>query len=350
MARRPANPAPDPAPADDDAWHYASADDPCPVCGHDEQRCRASDDGALALCCRVESDRLTASGYGWLHVIGTPDPAKRRARPPLALLDPDTAAWRDRGYRAVLGGLSLTAAHRAGLRARGLTDDDIDRAGYRTAAQLVLDQPDDLAGAAVPAVPGLWQRKRGHRRYDVALGPFAPETIVPAAGFYVPVRDPAGRIVHHVLARDDRDPKYQWPARAGVHVHVPAHDGLTREVRVTEGQLKADVATALQPDVLTIGLPGLAWRWGRPAIEALEGTRTVLVALDQDDAGSRTTPDLAADLQAAGYHVELEEWPDHKGIDDALAAGVTPTRRPTTKPKRTLPPNRKALTWRQAIR
>lgn len=307
--------------ADDDGWDYA---DPCPVCGHDGRWCRESGDGAVVLCYREESDRQTGSG-GWLHYLDDPDPTKRRERLPVALLAATEAAWRDQGYSAILARLNLSAAHRAGLRRRGLTDDAIDRAGYRTMlAQAMVFPRSDIVGGAIPRVPGLSQvRDRG--RWLAFLGPFDQGAVVPGA--LIPVRDPAGRIVHHVLAPDDRTGgKYKWPAGAGVHVHVPLAPELDRRtVRVTEGQLKADVATALS-GVLTIGLPGLAWRWARPTLAAL-GARTVLVAFDSDkatnDAVARAEADLVAFLRSAAYRVEIETWdPAHKGIDDALAAGA----------------------------
>ena len=48
-------------------------------------------------------------------------------------------------------------------------------------------------------------------------------------------------------------------AGAGAHVHVPVFDGDCTIVRVTEGELKADVATVLS-GILTLGLPGVTNR------------------------------------------------------------------------------------------
>jgi len=100
-------------------------------------------------------------------------------------------------------------------------------------------------------------------------------------------------------------------------------------VRITEGELKADLATALS-GVLIIVVPGVAtWRQVLPMLQVLQ-PRQVLLAFDVD---WRTNPHVAKALgQAAfalvkaGYEVQVEDWEPAlgKGIDDVLAAGHTP--------------------------
>jgi hypothetical protein len=132
--------------------------------------------------------------------------------------------------------------------------------------------------------------------------------------------------------------KYQWisskkrgGAGSGAHVHVPLFpaDADKTIVRVTEGALKADIATALS-GMLTIGMPGVKARV--KAAKALHdlGAKTARVALDDD---ARTNRDVASGLSLLvghlsqrGFVVELETWQGtgHKGIDDLLHAGGTP--------------------------
>jgi hypothetical protein len=113
-------------------------------------------------------------------------------------------------------------------------------------------------------------------------------------------------------------------------VHVPLHDGLRGEtIRLTEGELKADVATA-RSGLFTVSIPGVAmWRKALPVLQALRPQR-VLLAFDAD---WRTNPHVAQALgQAAfalvtaGYEVQVEVWEPTlgKGIDDLLTAGHTP--------------------------
>jgi hypothetical protein len=111
-------------------------------------------------------------------------------------------------------------------------------------------------------------------------------------------------------------------------------------VRITEGELKADVATALS-SVLTIAVPGVAaWPLALSELQriaAFSGQKIheVRIAFDGD---ARTNPHVARPaaellkrLQADdhGYQVAIETWAEEqKGVDDALAAGakITPYR------------------------
>jgi hypothetical protein len=97
-------------------------------------------------------------------------------------------------------------------------------------------------------------------------------------------------------------------------------------MRISEGQLKSDVATVLS-GVLTIGLPGVsAWRQALPVLHALR-VRTVHVAFDADARVNllvaNTLRLTVRALQKEGFQVQLEQWheADGKGIDDVLVSG-----------------------------
>jgi len=49
-------------------WHNASKSTPCPICKHTDW-CTMSDDGMMAVCRRVESNKTAKSGIGWIHII-----------------------------------------------------------------------------------------------------------------------------------------------------------------------------------------------------------------------------------------------------------------------------------------
>src|SRR5439155_10944889 len=129
-------------------------------------------------------------------------------------------------------------------------------------------------------------------------------------------------------------------AGPGAPVHVPRWDSDTSRVRITEGELKADVATALS-GVLTISAPGVsAWRGALPVLRHLAPT-SVLLAFDADAVSNphvaRAAQATAEALATQGWEVVVESWnPDlAKGIDDALAAGVAiETTRMKTPPDR----------------
>jgi hypothetical protein len=75
--------------------------------------------------------------------------------------------------------------------------------------------------------------------------------------------------------------KYGGPG-PGSQVHVPLHDELDLSVvRLTEGELKADVATALA-GMLTVSTPGVSsWRAALEVARSL-GSGVVHLAFDAD--------------------------------------------------------------------
>jgi len=178
-------------------------------------------------------------------------------------------------------------------------------------------------------VPGFITRPGDRGPYRTLAGP---------AGLLIPVRDPQGRIVALKIRRDEAgagnrycylsSKRYGGPG-PGAPVHCPLGVTAAETVRLTEGELKADIATVLS-GVPTIAAPGVT-QW-RPAVAVLQqlGAKTVQLAYDTDAARQ---PQVAAallacgrGLTAAGCVVTVERWAaDYKGIDDLLAAGQQPT-------------------------
>ena len=112
--------------------------------------------------------------------------------------------------------------------------------------------------------------------------------------------------------------------------HVPlGTPGQATNVRLTEGELKADICSELT-QIPTLGVSGVAnWASCMPLLSAM-GVQQVNLAFDAD---AWTKPgvahellDCAAGLQREGYELWLEVWSleDGKGIDDLLAAGKQP--------------------------
>jgi putative DNA primase/helicase len=181
----------------------------------------------------------------------------------------------------------------------------------------------------LPRVPGFYiQRKEGHTYWSIAgMG-----------GLLIPVRDVQQRIVGLIVRADEPKlgKKYTWLSSKskdgtgpGSPVHVPLFTGDTAVARVTEGALKADVATALS-GILTIGLPGVAtWRRAAAVLRHFN-VKTARLAFEADARTNATVAGalakLASHLAESGFAVELERWSiEHgKGIDDLLAAGQKP--------------------------
>ncbi len=250
---------------------------------------------------------------------GTPPP------PGVAGPEPTAPDIRHDVYTVVLAALELSTAHFDALRGRGLTPADIARGQYRTAdAVKVRPAVDKLLTEfgrdRLLTVPGFRERDG---RITLAL----------PAGMVIPVRRPGGNVAALKVRSDQPGrPKYTWVSSpevsCGNPVHVPL--GVTAPcpvARVTEGELKADVAHALS-GVPTISAPGVTnWPLLVPVLTDL-GTVRVLLAMDRD--GKRPTLEATEKallgLTRAGFDVELETWDAAagKGIDDLLAAGDRP--------------------------
>ena len=200
--------------------------------------------------------------------------------------DPQTL---DQVYGTLLDQLALSHAHRQDLHRRGLTEACIKRSGYRTLPlkgreEVARPLVEHFGGEVCSQVPGLYENEAG--RFSIAG----------SAGMLVPVRDIEGRIVALKIRADEAgegskytcskytylsSTKYGGPG-PGSQVHVPMHDELDLSVvRLTEGELKAEVATALT-GTLTVSMPGVS-SW-RPALEVPRslGSGVVHLAFDAD--------------------------------------------------------------------
>ncbi len=336
-------------------WHSVSPDCPCPNC-HKPDQCRLSSDGKRLCCYRPDFNGLTPDPKSEIEIAEggrryrtfwlTPRPPSNDLPEPKhsprdsggKKADPDTL---HKVYSAILHQLPLEDRHTKNLQIRGL---DMSQSrlrhetGYRTlplsgrARALVRLIADGLE-RHLPGVPGCYVKEKDGRSFWTLAG---------SPGMLIPVRDAERRIVALLTRPDEKKAgkKYLWLSSAGkdrrgpgpgkpLPIHVPLFKGDRSTVRITEGALKADVATILS-GTLTLGTPGLAWRGVVAVLRQLEA-KTARVAYDAD---ASTNPNVAhciqgvaANLQAEGFVVELELWDiaDGKGIDDLLAAGKTPT-------------------------
>src|SRR5215212_3012994 len=321
-------------------WPLVTEESPCHVCGKSDW-CSVSADGKKAICRRKDDGtgvrRTDKSGQDyWLYelnghreLILSEEILQQDGEVP-EKADPQTL---DQVYGALLDQLALSHAHRQELHRRGLTEASIKRSGYRT---LTLKGREELARPLVEhfgselcsQVPGLYENEAG--RWSVAG----------TAGMLVPVRDIEGRIVALKIRADEagEGSKYTYLSSAkhggpgpGSQVHVPMHDELDLSVvRLTEGELKADVATALT-GMLTVSMPGVS-SW-RPALEVSSslGCSVVHLAFDADAKHNERVAlalrEAYRTLEERGFEVLLEMWPRElgKGIDDLLASGHEPT-------------------------
>ncbi len=322
-------------------WTNTTRSAPCPICGH-AGWCRLSADGQLAACRRIEQGaartRTDKNGAAFfIHRIDgrAADPPPRLDPPPMTTASRADTDTRHRVYSALLAALPLSSAHREGLRRRGLTDARIDAAQYRTLpaqgrARIARELARRFGDAVLLAVPGFILKDGVSGKYITVAG---------AAGLLIPCRTGDGRIAALKVRRDaDGDgPRYSYLSSAKfggpsaeLCCHVPIGiDKPAATVRLTEGELKADAAFALN-GTPTISIPGVGnWKLCVPVLRELR-TSGVRIAFDADAA---TNPAVARALQAAfdglaldGFAVSIERWDAErgKGIDDLLVTGDKP--------------------------
>lgn len=307
----------------------------CPICGKLD-RCTIAPDGRWAWCFRDPDGKGRGAGARYQLTGDRPAIAPRPPRqryPSNEIADPDTL---DAVYSALLNLLDLSPTHREQLHARGLTDEQIARHGYRSLPEapggrqpLVGQLLRTFPGTILAHVPGVFVRLHRGRQAGAL-------DLAGAAGMLIPVRDPRGRIIRLRIRRDAGDGgKYRWlssdgrpggtAAPAAIHVARPAEVQDAR-VYVVEGEIKANIA-ADRLGAVVVSVPGVSiWRPALAILDELDAAE-VGVAYDADlfvKPDVRRHRDAFADeLAAAGFAVDLVEWDlaQGKGLDDYLTAG-----------------------------
>lgn len=327
-------------------WTHVSAKNRCPACGRADW-CKLATDGSAAFCRRSPEGPLGPGReyhdcHGepfWIHRLGPdaeprelPEASKPGAEPPPAA-EPDVL---NRVYRALLAELALDAPHRENLQARGLSGDDVEAGLFRTwhlrgRARLAKKLVEQFGEEVARQVPGLFvqrdERDENRTWWSLAGSP----------GLLMPALDASGRVLGLRVRRDEVDAdsgdRYSWVSscryggpRPATSLHVPPGQRGS-VVRLTEGELKATVAT-VQTGVLTVGVAGVGrWREALPVLAEL-GAERVLLAFDADcrenPVVARATVSAVRGLREAGFEVAVETWPAEagKGVDDALQAGA----------------------------
>lgn len=316
----------------------------CPVFGHGEDaqddhpslRITIGSEGRILVHCRVGctlAQVLEAADPPLSIKDLYPPPGAEPAAPLVDQLDASTLSdlevqLRHYVYSHFLDCLSLSEQHQQDLLARGLDLDTIRLHRFRTlpaASNLSAGQAlYERVGSALYDVPGFARIQLGQTEQ--------PRVHCNASGLLIPIRNQEHYIVALKL-RKSTEPKYIYLSGpdhlSGSPIFHPAvYPTSTSKVRLTEGELKATVAT-LKTGTYTLGIPGVAlWADVLPDLERLNPTQ-VVVAFDWPDVLSKR-PVLEATIRCidalhlAGYQVLVEHWdPEFKGIDDALVAGQT---------------------------
>lgn len=158
-------------------------------------------------------------------------------------------------YSALLAKLTLASDHRQNLVNRGLSEEDIERLGYKTTPLIglqVLAKQLRTEGYYLSGVPGFYKTETDEWTF-----------IGEKRGILIPVRDTNGLIQGLQIRRDDvQRRKFRWVSsaekkdgcRAEGWTHLVGKIGST--VILTEGPMKADVINALS-GLTVLAVPGV---------------------------------------------------------------------------------------------
>ncbi len=324
------------------SWCEVSAGrDRCPICNHD-RRCKVAPDGNGVVCFYITDapagwrlkEKHPGGGATFFRDVGpkTTPRTIRRTKPTATPLPKPSPEQIDAAYSRMIEKLELNILHRLDLHRRGLSDEEIDRRQYRsmpnpTSRSTIAASVAEKLGDCFRLIPGFGFDKAGK------------PTVFGAIGMVIPVRRTDGKIVA-IKIRADRPrtgmPKYTYLSSwkrggnsPGSPCHVPLGVSATSTIRITEGELKSDIAYVAS-GIPTISFPGVdSWRVVIPALREFNVT-TVRAAFDADATTNAAVAskqlECVAALKAEGFTVEMERWSpdDAKGIDDLLIAGKTP--------------------------
>ena len=241
-------------------------------------------------------------------------------------------------YSTLLSELGLSRQHWQALQDRGFQIEEIAQNRYRsmTNADIVRINRMLKNNNFCPSItmemllktPGFYLREQQTLQFSGPLGT------------YIPVRNHQGKIKRIKVRNDEYQSKNKYLSLsskkhgglgAGSHVHFPSCEiKESGTIRITEGEIKADLATA-RSGTLTLSFPGISnWNLIVADLERINPKR-ILVALDADYRKNRSVAEalrnIVLELRGRKYEVIVEDFEldikrNIKGIDDALAAGI----------------------------
>jgi hypothetical protein len=312
---------------------------PCPICQRADW-CSVREDDSAVICMRISDGATTQTrNGGWLHVLR--DDESRQLAQPIHRCssrtnpEPRTAPIdrRHSVYEALLESLTLSERHANDLLRRGLHDSTIAHGLYATVpTDSVAQQLCQKMAARFDLcnVPGFYRQAA---TWQMQLGDWL-------CGYFVPVRDLAGRIQSLAIRLDaptENGAKYRWfssrgksdGASSGAPMHFAGRHLFEQgEAIITEGALKAEIIAQFAACV-AVGLASVTAH--SPNIGcALQtvGVQCARIAFDADwrtNSAVRTQLErLGNKLEKAGLRVSMLDWSltEGKGLDDVLVKEV----------------------------
>lgn len=266
---------------------------------------------------------------------------------------------RNRVYQNLLSNLSLSEKHHEDLISRGLTDEQITNGGYKslpvlgfcTLAELSLWKAVNISDYQEAMLYWHNQFQKNGSTIPGYFSAFEDIRIVRRKnGYFVPVRDRLGRISgmqirYDALPEDasqkqkDSYHKYSWFSSSEKETGCTVtgieqihHAGFSEDddksphtVYLTEGALKADVASALsgKPFIALIGVNNTSQLSKELSDLKSRGTKMIKVAVDMDYRDKplveRSLQNILRIIAESGLQSVMLTWdPKYKGIDDFL--------------------------------
>ncbi len=302
----------------------SSKRNPCPICQKDHG-CKISSE--LILCLRGES---TWNITGWKYIqplrggmgglfradSGNQDQVEYRPQPQQNVkkskFKPLTDKELDKNARLILKQLGLSDRHRQELRKRGYTDQQIDEISFRSA-----EAYQHFIIPINPNFPGMGDR-----------GTLTNSD----SGYLIPCRNSKGLIVGFQLARDDRNPKYQWlwgSSERRVTGELPlqflkVND--SPDLNIIEGTLKP-LTSAYKHNINVLGAGGVNWQGSKQEFKAIINSKLFAIFILNPDAGCKANNHVIAAyrelykfLKSLGVHLLVRDWgqgekPKGQGLD-----------------------------------
>ena len=285
---------------------------PCPIC-EKTHGCKISDN--LVMCLRGDSN-WSIPGWKYLKPLRggmgglfgdysgerqeyRPEQQPKAAKP--SNITPLTDEQLDREARKILKQLGLSAKHREQLHGRGLTDEQIDQRGFKSVDRY---QEFNLISIS-PNFPGMGDK-----------GTLANS----GSGILIPIRNIKGLIIGFQLARDDRNPKYQWlwgSSDRRVSGELPLQFlklNSSPDLNIIEGTLKPLPAAHLH-NINVLGAGGVNWHGSKKEFKAIVDSKNFDLYILNPDTGCKANHhvmgayrELYLFLKKLGVTLYIRDW------------------------------------------
>lgn len=234
---------------------------------------------------------------------------------------------RDKTYRALLDLLVLSSTDREDLKRRGLTNEDIEVLGYKTAPRNPKEVCKKLlnSGHILEGVPGFYKDNGTWTLRELG------------EGYYIPFRNAFGQIQFmqirtrskkgegtRYLSLSSNGYEFGTPAKSWAHIHKGKDPEWWKRIVITEGALKADIASVMTGETF-VAVAGVGNVGDLPRVLrdlATLGLEHVTLAYDMDEVPNKGAINGEAKIMEylGPDYLEIPHekitWTEFKGIDD----------------------------------